>query len=71
MGHFNDTWDGADRCEAFIADIRDLFKRHRAVIRVDGLDTLESLRAVQVEHDDGVNGWLLDMEDLKRMTDEP
>jgi hypothetical protein len=70
MCEFGESIDGAEKCEAFIRDIRAICKKHKVQVRVDGLDPLESLRAVQLEHDSG-EGWLLDMEDIKRLVNEP
>ena len=65
MSRFDETKDGAGRCSAFIQALMELMKEHR--VKVSG--SWIELRLCSLEHDDGENGWILDMQDIQRLTD--
>ena len=62
---FDERNDGADRCSAFVASLAALMREHR--VKLTG--TFSDLQKCNLEHDDGENGWLLDMQDIQMLTD--
>ena len=62
---FDDGNDGADRCSAFIASLMEIMKEHR--VKVSG--KFADLQHSAFEHEDGENGWILDMQNVQMLTD--
>ena len=65
MSGFDETKDGADRCSAFIESMVELMKQHRVKVSGEWMD----LVLCRLEHEAGENGWILDMQDIKMLTD--
>lgn len=61
---FDESNDGAERCESFINSILAVLKEHRVEIVGEFLD----LRKCSfLHHDDPSNGWVIDLEDIQSL----